>query len=162
MEPTEGFVNRNSKIRVAKFSQHHVDHLNLHQTPLEFLSSKFQKADSSDLRGCLSALGITGDLQLQPIYQLSGGQKSRIVFATMSYLKPHALLLDEPSSFLDVDTVDALIQALLIYQGGIVLVSHDQYLIESLGAEIWVCDSQSIQKFDGSFAQYKKQLDLNF
>jgi ATP-binding cassette, subfamily F, member 3 len=95
LEPTEGYINRNSKVKVAKFSQHHVDHLNLQQTPLEYMCTKFPDANSQQMRGHLGKLGLSGELAVQPIYTLSGGQKSRIMFAMISYLKPHILLLDE-------------------------------------------------------------------
>eukprot|EP01080_Neovahlkampfia_damariscottae_P000492 gene492-8006_t len=119
LDPTEGYINRNSKVRIAKFSQHHVDHLNLQQTPLEYMCTKFPDAGTQQMRSHLGKLGLTQDLAVQPIYTLSGGQKSRIMFAMISYLKPHILLLDEPTNHLDIDTVEALIQALQIYEGGV-------------------------------------------
>jgi ATP-binding cassette, subfamily F, member 3 len=60
---------------------------------------------------------------------------------------------------LDIDTVEALIQALQLYEGGILFVSHDQHLIESVCAEIWVCDDHKIELFDGTFSEYKKSLE---
>ena len=65
------------------------------------------------LVGCrqhLGSFGIGGDLALQPMYTLSGGQKSRVAFAKVTFSKPHILLLDEPSNHLDLDAVNALIQ----------------------------------------------------
>ena len=79
LQPTSGIVQRNPKIKIAKFSQHHVDQLNLQQTGLEYMLTKFPNADSQSMRAHLGSLGMTGELALQPIYTLSGGQKSRIV-----------------------------------------------------------------------------------
>lgn len=61
-------------------------------------------------RSHLGSFGVGGDLALQPMYTLSGGQKSRVAFAKVTFSKPHILLLDEPSNHLDLDAVNALIQ----------------------------------------------------
>lgn len=162
LEPSEGTINRNSKIRVAKFNQHNVDHLNLQQTPLEHMLTRFPNAEKQELRSHLGSLGLSGDLAVQPIYTLSGGQKSRIMFSEISFMRPHILLLDEPTNHLDIDTVDALIHALQLYQGGILFVSHDQHLIEQVATEIWVCSETEIKKWNGSFTDYKKKLEQEF
>nr|CAG4708809.1 unnamed protein product [Naegleria fowleri] len=158
LKPLEGTVNVNRKIRIAKFSQHHMEHLNPQMTPLEHMSSIFTNEKEPALRAQLSKLGIVGDLALQPIYTLSGGQKSRVVFAEITFRKPHLLLLDEPSNHLDIDTVDALITALNEYNGGILMVSHDEYLITSVCDEIWVCTGKTISKYNGDFYDYKKDV----
>jgi ATP-binding cassette, subfamily F, member 3 len=72
-------------------------------------------------------------------------------------MRPHILLLDEPTNHLDLETIEALIEALQSYGGGVMVVSHDQHLIESLGAEIWVCENSKIKKFDGSFEEYRSK-----
>ncbi|KAL0477300.1 hypothetical protein AKO1_005406 [Acrasis kona] len=158
LKPLDGLVNLNRKIRIARFSQHHVDHLNLQQTPLEYMASKFPGVDTQLLRSHLGGLGMGGDLGVQPIYTLSGGQKSRVAFAELTYVKPHLLLLDEPTNHLDIDTVDALIQALNAYNGGILIVSHDEHLIESCCDELWVCSGGEINKANMTFAEYKKEI----
>jgi ATP-binding cassette subfamily F protein 3 len=158
LRPLEGIVNVNRKIRIARFSQHHVDQLNLQQTPLEYMTSKYPQTDSQQLRSHLGGLGLSGDLGVQPIYTLSGGQKSRVAFAELTFLKPHLLLLDEPTNHLDIDTVDALIQALNSYQGGVLMVSHDEHLIESCCDELWVCSGGEINKSNVTFAEYKKEI----
>jgi len=77
---------------------------------------------------------MTGMLALRPNYLLSGGQKSRVAFALAMWKNPHILVLDEPTNHLDIDAVNALIIALNNYQGGVIIVSHDQHLIST------VCD----------------------
>ncbi|KAL0794073.1 hypothetical protein Bca101_065450 [Brassica carinata] len=73
----------------------------------------------------LGSLGVTGNLALQLLNNLSGGQKSRVAFAKITFKKPHLLLLDEPSNHLDLDAVEALIQGLVLFQGGICMVESD-------------------------------------
>lgn len=68
------------------------------------------------------------------------------------------LLLDEPSNHLDMDAVDALIEGLSAYQGGVLMVSHDQWLIEATMDELWMCENNTIDVFHGTFDDYKKRL----
>ena len=130
----------------------------MHLTPVEAMQRAFPKADPLQLRSHLGSFGVTGDMALQRIYTLSGGQKSRVAFAQMTWTKPHALLLDEPSNHLDTDSVDALADALNTFPGAIVMVSHDQHLIEACMDELWIVADQRIKVFHGSFGEYKKEL----
>jgi len=156
LDPLDGRVTRNGKCRIARFTQHHVGQLNLQQTPLEFMKSCFPSSEDPDLRSQLGRFGLSGEKALQPIYTLSGGQKSRVAFAQMTYCKPHLLLLDEPTNHLDIDTVDALIAALSCYSGGVLIISHDEHLISQVCDEIWVAGHGHLTKFDGLFPEYKK------
>jgi ATP-binding cassette subfamily F protein 3 len=155
LEPRQGQVIRNQKIRVAHFAQHHLEHLSPQMSSVEFMRSKFPSQEEQSLRAHLGSLGLSGDKALQPIYTLSGGQKSRVALAWITFIRPHLLLLDEPTNHLDIETVEALIQALFTYKGSVVIVSHDEHFITSLCDEIWVCGGGRLQKFDGDFEAYK-------
>jgi ATP-binding cassette subfamily F protein 3 len=73
----------------------------------------------------LGSFGISDELALKPMTLLSGGQKSRVAFALITYEEPQILLLDEPTNHLDYDAINALIAALKGYIGGLVVISHD-------------------------------------
>ena len=88
----------------------------------------------------------------------SGGQKSRVSFAKVTWSKPHMLLLDEPSNHLDLDAVEALVQGLAAFKGSVLMVSHDQHLIESTVDELWAVEDHTINVFHGTFEDYKKRL----
>ncbi len=107
LTPTVGHVRRSPQARFALVNQHHADQINIEMTPLEFLQSKFpgdgSYAHTQRLRGHLSSCGImsgTGnaDLQNLPVTALSGGQRSRVALAAVSFAKPHVLFLDEPTN----------------------------------------------------------------
>ncbi|KAL8150296.1 hypothetical protein V2J09_020104 [Rumex salicifolius] len=158
LQPSSGTVFRSAKVRIAVFSQHHVDGLDLTSNPLLYMMRCFPGVPEQKLRGHLGSFGISGNLALQPMYTLSGGQKSRVAFAKITFKKPHLLLLDEPSNHLDLDAVEALIQGLLIFQGGILMVSHDEHLISGSVDELWVVSEGRATPFHGTFNDYKKIL----
>jgi len=90
------------------------------------------------------------------MYLLSGGQKSRVVFAQITWTRPHILLLDEPTNHLDFDSINSLIIGLNNFEGGLVVVSHDEYFLSSLCDRLYVVNKGKIKSFDGDIHDYKK------
>ncbi|KAK0586268.1 hypothetical protein LWI29_003920 [Acer saccharum] len=158
LQPSSGTVFRSAKVRIAVFSQHHVDGLDLTSNPLLYMMRCFPGVPEQKLRSHLGSLGVTGNLALQPMYTLSGGQKSRVAFAKITFKKPHIILLDEPSNHLDLDAVEALIQGLVLFQGGILMVSHDEHLISGSVEELWAVSEGHVTPFHGTFQDYKNIL----
>jgi len=138
-KPTSGKIEFNRHARVAYFTQHHMDLLDPKLTPVEFLQQKFPQDNikTHEARQHLGRFALSGDLQLQSIGLLSGGQKSRVSFAALTWEQPHVLIMDEPTNHLDIETIEALIQAIKAFNGGIIMVSHDQYFLESIAEEYW-------------------------
>ncbi|PON73599.1 Phosphonate C-P lyase system [Parasponia andersonii] len=158
LQPSSGTVFRSAKVRIAVFSQHHVDGLDLSSNPLLYMMRCYPGVPEQKLRAHLGSFGVTGNLALQPMYTLSGGQKSRVAFAKITFKKPHIILLDEPSNHLDLDAVEALIQGLVLFQGGVLMVSHDEHLISGSVEELWVVSQGRVTPFHGNFHDYKKIL----
>ncbi|KAL6633273.1 hypothetical protein ACP70R_025944 [Stipagrostis hirtigluma subsp. patula] len=158
LQPTSGTVFRSPKVRMAVFNQHHVDGLDLTVNPLLYMMRCYPGVPEQKLRAHLGSFGVSGSLALQPMYTLSGGQKSRVAFAKITFKKPHIILLDEPSNHLDLDAVEALIQGLLVFQGGVLMVSHDEHLITGSVDELWVVSEGKVTPFSGTFKDYKKML----
>ena len=121
-----------------------------------------------EARKYLGRFGLGGDLGIQPIESLSGGQKSRLAFAELAWRKPHIMLLDEPTNHLDLETIEALAMALNQFEGGVVLVSHDERLIDLVADELWVVEKGvkgkpgRVTVFDGSFSEYRAFLEREF
>lgn len=154
LEPTRGMAHRNGKIKVAHFTQHHVDQLDLTLTPLEHMAKEFPLLKELEIRAHLGSFGIKGKLASQVMGTLSGGQKSRVVFAQLSYTRPHILVCDEPSNHMDFASIDALVEALKAFKGGIIIVSHDQALISSVCTELWEVADGLVTRMDGTWADY--------
>ncbi|TPX34218.1 hypothetical protein SmJEL517_g03149 [Synchytrium microbalum] len=165
IEASSGFTQRHGRLRLALFSQHHVDQLELAGSSVSFLSSRFPGRTEEEYRRVLARYGLTGTTALQPIGTLSGGQKSRVVFAHMALQNPHVLIMDEPTNHLDMSSIDALAAALRRFNGGIIIVSHDQRFLDAVCSEIWICDKGSMTRFEGRTGdqsgiveQYKRSL----
>jgi ATP-binding cassette subfamily F protein 3 len=159
LKPQSGFFQQVSNLRIAHFSQHHVDQLNYRITPLQFMLSQYKdKYPLNAIRQHLGKFGVTGEMSLQPIQSLSGGQKTRVVLAACAMMQPHLMLLDEVTNNLDMDSIQALGEALSRYKGAIVAVTHDQHFAEMINAQIYVCKDQKMVKFDGSFQKYRTKV----
>jgi ATP-binding cassette subfamily F protein 3 len=158
LEPTSGHLYRHGRLRIGFFSQHHVDQLDLRLNALQLMQQRFPGNTEEEYRHQLGAFGLSGPLALQTLATLSGGQKSRAVFALLAMERPHIMILDEPTNHLDMDTIDALIKALRDYTGGVLVVSHDKRFIDLLCTEIWICDDSRVQRFDGSIHEYAQSL----
>ncbi|OII73441.1 ABC transporter-like protein [Cryptosporidium ubiquitum] len=161
LNPTKGMIKRDPKIRIGYFAQHHIDSLDLTLNSIQQLQARYPGSDISEekARNFLGRFGITGSLALEPLYVLSGGQKSRVAIAIMAYLNPHILILDEPTNHLDLDAIQALIVALNSFNGGVIIVSHDAHLISCVTDSIWHIDhiNKTLKEFkSGDFELYRK------
>lgn len=137
LNPTAGVRNVHRSLKFGYFSQHHVDQLEMNLSSVELLQSSFsglllfeqdQKIfilhlqlnlllgkSIEEYRRQLGGFGISGDLALQSVGSLSGGQKSRVAFARMCMSNPNFLVLDEPTNHLDIETIEALGKAIQKY-----------------------------------------------
>ena len=87
--------------------------------------------------------------------QLSGGEKARLMMGLAAFDGPHLLILDEPTNHLDIDSRSALIEAINDYEGAIVIISHDRYLIDACADRLWLVDGGTVKAFDGDMDDYK-------
>eukprot|EP00981_Chlorochromonas_danica_P003322 scaffold644_cov168-Ochromonas_danica.AAC.14 len=158
LQPLTGVVRPHAHLRIAKFSQHFVDVLDLSLSPLDYFLSLWTDMTREDGRKFLGRFGISGTVQTQVMSQLSDGQKTRVVLAKMAKESPHLLFLDEPTNHLDMESIDSLAKAINNFKGGMVLVSHDMRLISQVAKEIWLCDHRTVAKYVGEIADFKMQL----
>lgn len=158
LRPLEGVINKNGRLRVGYFAQHHVDAMDLTLSAVSWMAKAYPGKSDEEYRRHLGSFGITGSLGLQKMELLSGGQKSRVAFAALCLNNPHILILDEPSNHLDTQGLDALADALINFKGGVLMVSHDVATIERVCNEIWVCEDYTVKKFPGTIHDYKKHI----
>lgn len=115
LQPTGGLVHMHRGLRLGYFSQHHVDQLDMTVNSVELLQNAYPGKPIEEYRRVLGSFGVSGDLALQVVASLSGGQKSRVAFAKMCMGRPNFLVLDEPTNHLDIETIEALGKAINKY-----------------------------------------------
>merc|ERR1719410_1145681 len=157
--PSEGMIRRHNHLKMARYHQHMHEILEMDLSPLDYMLKCFPHIKERDeMRKVIGRYGITGKAQTAPMKQLSDGQKCRVVFAYLSNQVPHMLLLDEPTNHLDMETIDALADAIKNFEGGVILVSHDFRLIDQVADTIWICEKQTVNKWEGNILSYKEHL----
>uniref|UniRef100_A0A0X3NI37 ABC transporter domain-containing protein n=1 Tax=Schistocephalus solidus TaxID=70667 RepID=A0A0X3NI37_SCHSO len=157
VEPTEGERRINHRAKIGKYDQHSGEQLNLMETPSEYLMRLFN-ITYQEARGCLGKFGLESHAHTIRNADLSGGQKSRVAFAELSLRKPDILILDEPTNNLDIESIDALAAAINEYEGGVIIVSHDERLIRDTDCVLWVIEEQNIFEIEGDFDDYRKEI----
>jgi len=148
-------VSINSGLRVGHFTQHSADNFNLKLSAIENLLEMYEDAEDQEIRSFLGKFQIQNDDALKPMMLLSGGQKSRVAFAALAYKKPHVLVIDEGSNHLSTGALDALVEAVQDFKGGVMIVSHDQYFVSKTCSELWVVHDGAATRFRGDFDEYK-------
>ena len=162
LQPTSGAIDKHKKLVTGYFAQHFAERLNYDQTPVNYLIDNFPDYTVGDVRQLLGQFGLSGSTHLQKLNSLSGGQKSRILLCELFLRKPQLLFLDEPSSHLDLESINALIAALKTYSGGFILISHDAHLIREVCNELWVVKDKNVARYNGDYDDYREEVLESF
>jgi ATP-binding cassette subfamily F protein 3 len=149
LQPRSGRRRVGKDVRIGVFQQDLAASLPEDVTALEAVLSAAPSALPERARAALGALGLRGDMALRPIGSLSGGERARVVLASFALQPYNVLLLDEPTNHLDVVTVDVLIEALAEWEGAILLVTHDRYLVEKLATDVAVVAEGAVETHEG-------------
>lgn len=158
MAPLHGECIAASGMRIGYFAQHQVEQLDLQASPLTHLRRIAERALELDLRKFLGSFGFSGDSVLAPVGTFSGGEKSRLALALIVWQKPNLLLLDEPTNHLDLEMRNALSLALTEFEGAMILISHDRFLVRSTTDQLMLCADGKLQDFDGDLNDYQRWL----
>ncbi|KAG9279665.1 ATP-binding cassette sub-family F member 1 isoform X2 [Astyanax mexicanus] len=157
LTPTKGEMRKNHRLKVGFFNQQYADQLIMEEAPTEYLQRNFN-LPYQDSRKCLGRFGLESHAHTIQISKLSGGQKARVVFAELSCRQPDVLILDEPTNNLDIESIDALSEAINEYKGAVIIVSHDARLITETQCHLWVVEDQTVNQIDGDFEDYKREV----
>lgn len=156
LNPLKGEFTTAQGLKVGYFAQHQLEYLDPKASPLLHLQRLDRRATEQQLRDFLGGFGFFGDAALASVTPMSGGEKARLVLAIIVYQKPNLLLLDEPTNHLDLEMRHALNMALQGFDGAMVLVSHDRFLLASVCEDFYLVDSGHAAPFDGDLDDYRE------
>jgi len=147
LTPTEGTITTNPDYTLAYFGQHSTKELELEMTPIEFMQKSFPKEKAGILKAHLEKTSISYGPQNTRMKSLSFSQRSCVIFAKLTFVPPHLLIMDEPTNFLDLDSVDALIGAVKKFKGGLITVTHNRDFLKR-------CSKHFLSIVPGAFLEY--------
>ena len=136
LPPLSGSVRLGANVHIGYFAQAH-EGLNLENTVLEELMSAHDDLLISQARNVLGRFLFSGDDAFKKVGMLSGGERGRVALAKLTLQGANFLLLDEPTNHLDIPSQEILTEALNNYDGTLLLVSHDRYLVAALATQVW-------------------------
>ncbi|OPY82725.1 MAG: putative ABC transporter ATP-binding protein YheS [Smithella sp. PtaU1.Bin162] len=153
-EPSAGALSMGVNVYPGYFSQHAMDILDPQKTVIDTLQDAMPQAHLGTLRNLCAAFLFQGDDIYKKIDKLSGGEKSRVVLATMLVKPINLLILDEPTNHLDIQSRETLLTALQNFTGTVVLVSHDRHFLRSLINRVFEIDHGEMRIYNGSYEYY--------
>ncbi|GAA0820869.1 ribosomal protection-like ABC-F family protein [Clostridium tertium] len=156
LNPDSGKVILGTNVNVGYYDQEQSD-LNLDKTILDEVWDEFPNLTTSKLRGALASFLFTGDDVFKIINTLSGGEKCRINLLKLMLSKSNLLLLDEPTNHLDIMSREALEDALLSYDGTLMVISHDRYFLNKVINRILELNENGIKEFLGNYSYYQEK-----
>lgn len=146
-------------LRIGYFAQHQEDDLILTDTPYDHLARALPQALPPQIRAQAARFGLDSERVNTKVGAMSGGEKARLLLALATRDAPHLLILDEPTNHLDIDARDALVKALTDFEGAVVLISHDPYLVDLVADRLLLVANGKVTPYDGDLAAYAASMN---
>ncbi|MGE0284769.1 MAG: ABC-F family ATP-binding cassette domain-containing protein [Bradyrhizobium sp.] len=156
LAPFSGHVTRADKLSVGYFAQHQVDELNPEGSTYDHIRRLMGDAPEAKIRARAGAVGFSGKAADTLVKNLSGGEKARLLLGLATFHAPNMIILDEPTNHLDIDSRAALAEAINDFEGAVIMVSHDRYLIEACADRLWVVANGTVAAYDGDLDDYRR------
>ncbi|MBA3949649.1 MAG: ATP-binding cassette domain-containing protein [Acidobacteria bacterium] len=150
----EGLIRWGHEVSIGYFPQDHTGLIEKGMTAVDWLHQFDPQAARQDIHGLLGQMLFTGEEGSKPTHALSGGETARLLFCRIMLQKPNVLILDEPTNHLDLESINALNIALQKFEGTVLLVTHDQDLMEEVGTRVWNFDHGRITDFKGPYEEF--------
>lgn len=154
-----GYIEWAGNVKIAYFEQEHSS-LRFENTALEELHRRNPRMTEQSLRGTLGSVLLTGEDVFKPVSVLSGGERAKLLFAVMMLQRGNVLIMDEPTNHLDMNSKEVLEDALAEFDGTIIFVSHDRYLLNKIATRIIEVTEDGCESYNGNFDFYLKKQSI--
>jgi ATPase subunit of ABC transporter with duplicated ATPase domains len=149
-----GSVRWGHEVSVGYFAQDHTGAIEKGWTAVDWLHQFDPDASRQEIHGLLGQMLFSGEEGLKPTHALSGGETARLLFCRIMLQKPNLLVFDEPTNHLDLESINALNIALQKFEGTVLLVTHDQDLMEEVGTRVWHFGPNGVHDFKGTYEEF--------
>ena len=153
---SHGLIEWTKNVKISYFDQEN-SQLNFNNTVIEEIHSRYRTMSDQSVRTLLGSVRMVGENVFKPISVISGGERAKLCFAIMMLERGNVLILDEPTNHLDINTKEVLEKALCEFDGTIIFVSHDRYLLNRLATRILEITENSVESFNGGFDDYMEK-----
>ncbi|MGE4458314.1 MAG: ABC-F family ATP-binding cassette domain-containing protein [Stenotrophomonas sp.] len=154
LPPLAGERSAHPDMKIGYFAQHTVESLREGATPMDHFREIDPDGVNQNFRDFLGKWNFPGDRAFEPVDGFSGGERARLALALIAWQQPNVLLLDEPTNHLDLEMREALAEALSVFEGAIVMVSHDRHLIGLVCDTFWRVADGVVEPFAGDLDEY--------
>lgn len=154
LQTQSGEMACSTKLKIGYFAQHQLEQLNPSDNAYNHVMNLDKRQTESQIRRYLGSFNFQGDQVFRPVGEFSGGEKARLVLALIIWDAPNLILLDEPTNHLDMEMREALNVALQEFEGAVVLVSHDRFLLDSVAEQLLLVADGNVTPFDGDVDDY--------
>lgn len=150
---SHGIIEWTKNVKISYFDQENAQ-LDMNKTVMDEVHSRYRTMSDREIRSLLGCVRLVGENVFKQVGVISGGERAKLCFAIMMLERGNVLILDEPTNHLDIDTKEVLEQALCEFDGTIIFVSHDRYLLNKLATRIIEITENSIESYSGGFDDY--------
>ena len=158
LTPSEGKISASENASIGYFGQTNVNRLDHKLTIEQEIGASGRELSRTAVRSICGAMMFSGDAALKKIAVLSGGERSRVLLGKLLATKTNLLLLDEPSNHLDIESVEALIDALDEYDGSVVVVTHDEAILRHVAKRLIIFQGDKPFVFEGDYDYFLSRI----
>ena len=154
LQPQTGIINHNQNSALAYFGQTNVNRLSLQKTIEQEIMDTHPDCSKGAARKICGIMMFSGNNALKKIDVLSGGEKSRVLLGKLLVTPANLLLLDEPTNHLDMDSIDSLVEAIEEFDGGVIIVTHSELILNAVATRLIVFDNDKVTVFEGNYQEF--------
>ena len=154
MSPTSGDVKLHPNTKIAYFGQTNINRLRPEKTALQEVMDAHPDYAQGESRAICGLMMFEGDNALKKVSVLSGGERSRVLLGKLLVSPANLLMLDEPTNHLDMESIDSLIEAIEVFDGAVIIVTHSELILEALATKLIVYDNDTVSVFEGTYLDF--------